>query len=417
MTLPIYDRLSKPRAALSFHMPTHNFGKALREYPISAKMDVTELFDTDNLHNAAGIIAQSQQKAAKLWGAQNAYYLVNGSSCGVMAMVGAFCSEGDTIIADRYSHRSLCSALVFSGARAKWVRPFVEKGIWCAVDCASLRRAVVQNPRARAIFITAPNYFGMMGDISEYAKIAHEAGMALLVDAAHGAHFGLAESLPPSPMHLGADAAVVGAHKTLNSLTQSAILLSNVKNERMEHLLTMYQSTSPSYLLLSSLDVAVEKAAESLMWDDAVNRVREVFGTERAMGNARYRDPLRLLVDARAEDLRKRFSIEAECECCGKTVCIVSTTHTEQELMRLKHAVKQLPHCTAADVTPPVLKSAVTPREAFFAKKKKVRPEAAVGRICAKDVFAYPPGVPVALCGEIIDESAAAMAEEFWICE
>lgn len=425
---PIYEALNDERfkGQIQFHMPGHLRGRGFEGFSPSPEIDVTELPETDDLHAPRGVIMRSQENAARVFGAERAYYMVNGSTGGVLAMALGFLSDGDKVIADRFSHKSFISALALTGAVPVWVSPdTIEDGVmWSGVSPESVEKAILENPDAKAVYITAPNYFGFMSDVGEIARIAHRYGMKLLVDGAHGAHYGFFEKLPPSLISLGADAVCLSLHKTLPSLTQSAILLTNKRYERLETALRTVQSSSPSYLLISSAEYAVSfcESREKEAWERLFDNVSRFF-PEQAVSSkkdVKYKDFTRInaRIDGNpfeaAEKLRRDFKISVECSYGGGVIAILNTLHTGEEIEKLSYATEHLGLEPSAPLkfAPAKTKSVYLPRQAFFAKKRRVPLGEAEGKISAEGLAVYPPGVYQVLPGEIITHEAAEQMSE-----
>ena len=401
-----------------FHMPGHLGGRGFNGFDITPSMDVTELFETDDLHDPEGVIKESQLMAAISFGAQHAYYMVNGSTGGVLSMVLGFLAPSEKVIADRYSHKSFISALMLSGAEAVWVEPESIDGgmMWGGIAPSDIKKAIEENPDAKAVYITAPNYFGMMSDVKEIARIAHEHGMYLLVDGAHGAHYGMYDKLPPSIISLGADAVCLSLHKTLPALTQSAILLTNKRYERLEAALKTVQSSSPSYLLMSSCEYASGffKRAEKEPWDKLYAAVNKWFpeATERVGKNVKYKDFSRINAAVSgnpfeaAEKLRTKYNIAVECAYGGGVVAILNSFHKEEEIEKLCRAIDDIDPKEGEGISflPLKAKRAASVREAFFAQKRRVELSDAAGKIAAQGIMIYPPGICQILPGEMIEK-------------
>lgn len=425
---PVYEALNdeKFKNQIQFHMPGHLRGRGFDGFSLSPELDVTELPETDNLHAPDGVIKRSQENAAHIFGAEKAYYMVNGSTGGVLAMVLGFLSDGEKVIADRFSHKSFVSALALSGAEAVWVCPdTAEEGVmWSGVSPESVEKAILDNPDAKAVYITAPNYFGFMSDVGEIARITHGHGMKLIVDGAHGAHYGFFEKLPPSLISLGADAVCLSLHKTLPALTQSAILLMNKRCERVETALKTVQSSSPSYLLISSAEYAVHfcENQKKEAWERLFENVSRYFPEQESYLKAcvKYRDFTRInaRVDGNpfeaAQILRNEFNISAECSYGKGVTAILNTLHTEEEIKKLSYAIGHLKLSPSEPLlfVPQKTEAVYSPRQAFFAKKKKVPLREAAGKISAEGLSVYPPGVYLVLPGEAITPEAAEQAEE-----
>ncbi|EXX86140.1 hypothetical protein BG53_06615 [Paenibacillus darwinianus] len=265
---PLYKALVDRLEAgpTSFHVPGHKNGTQAADAPYERfrdlmSLDVTELSDTDDLHHPEGVIREAQQLAAACFGADDTMFLTGGSTAGILAMVLAVCRPGDTIIVQRNVHKSVLHGLMLAGAYAVFVTPLTDWATGLATIPAShdVEEAIRRYPHARAVMLGTPNYYGMCNDLSEYAGITHRAGIPLLVDQAHGAHLGLHPKFPLSALQYGADAVVHSTHKTLPALTMGAML--HVKGDRvsvkaLRHALEMIQSSSPSYPIMASLDIA-----------------------------------------------------------------------------------------------------------------------------------------------------------------
>lgn len=430
MYTPLYSALLelKNKNQISFHMPGHFDGRGLEGLGNLAELDTTEVPESDNLFFAQGAIASAENAAANFFGAKKTRFLVGGSSSGILAAVGAVCGDGDKIICDRFCHRSFISALIFSGAVPVWVYPeLLENGeMWGGIDPDHIEAAIKKNSDAKAVYITSPNYFGFSSDVKRIAEITHEYGMALIVDSAHGAHYGISPSLPPSAISCGADAVITSAHKTLPALTQSAYLHLNRDFPRIESMLKMYQTSSPSYILMASLDYArayMEERGESL-WERHIENVLEIFPEQKEITGkyVKYKDPARILLPfenspfAAAEELRIKYNISVECSYGGGVVCIASPFVTRNELIKLKTAAEEIRGTNDASekavFAPDVLKADTSPRSAFFKETREVPLKNAAGEICAREVLVYPPGVPQIIPGEIITEKSICMIEE-----
>lgn len=430
MYTPLYTALKElyEKNQLSFHMPGHLGERGMEGFEMLRNIDTTEVAESGNLFAAGGPIAEAERAAASFFGAKRTRLLVGGSSAGVLAMVGAAAAEGEKLICDRFCHRSLVSALVLSGAEAVWLWPerLEDGALWGGINPADVEAALEENPDAKAVFITSPNYFGEVSDIKTIAEIAHRHGALLLVDSAHGAHFGLSPLLPPPAWRLGADLCTAGAHKTLPALTQTAYLHINRELPRLEPMLRMFQSSSPSYVLMASLDYARAKMEErgEELWTELTEAVLSLFPEQGApLGKfSEYKDPTRLIIQTggspfeAAERLRLEHNISVEC-CYGRgVVCIANTAHCADELRRLKKAAEAVGGEPAplAELTPRAHKTVMPPRKAFYAAPEEVDLAAAVGRVCARELVLYPPGVPRVLPGEEITaadvEAVSALA-------
>ncbi|MBW7477367.1 aminotransferase class I/II-fold pyridoxal phosphate-dependent enzyme [Paenibacillus oenotherae] len=271
---PLYEGLAALRRTQpsSFHVPGHKYGRLLdllgsvetttaEVFRSLMEIDVTELSVTDDLHDPSGIIAEAQQLAALCYGAEETFFLVGGSTAGNLAMLLGCCQPGELVIVQRNAHKSILNGLALAGAQAVFIMPQreVQTGLDCVPALSDVEEAVRRHPEARAVLLTNPSYYGAHVDLTPYAALVHDHGKLLLVDEAHGAHYGHHPSFPRSALQAGADAVVQSTHKTLPALTMGAMLHlqgERIDREAIRHALTMIQSSSPSYPIMASLDIA-----------------------------------------------------------------------------------------------------------------------------------------------------------------
>ena len=259
--MDILNALSKhiKNEKASFHMPGHKNGTAFFGSPFYNeifKLDTTELMGTDCLAEPESFIMEAQKKTARLYGADDAHFLVNGSTGGILSMFYASFSEGDTVICDRGCHKSAVSAMVLSGVKPVYVSPDQDEEIGCSgkISPEKTEEMFKKYPYAKGVYITSPNYYGICSDVCKIAEIAHKNGAVLLVDEAHGAHFPFSSHFPKNAMESGADLAVTSLHKSLASPNQTALLMQKgerISNESVKSAINMFQTTSPSYILMA----------------------------------------------------------------------------------------------------------------------------------------------------------------------
>ena len=264
----IYEKLLGNKK-IPMHMPGHKRNTAIAPYlkRLGADLDITEIEGFDNLYSPCGIIRESMEKAAKLRGTKSAFYLVNGTTAGILAGVSAVVSGGDTVICARNCHKSVYNALELVDAKTVFVMPNIhgETGISGSIMPSDIEKAIKENPTAKLVVVTSPTYEGVVSDIKGICKIAHKYGIPVLVDAAHGAHLGFTKDFLFDAISLGADVSVESLHKTLPSITQTAILYANgdlVGTGKIQDKLSVFQSSSPSYLLMASIDGCINLLAE-----------------------------------------------------------------------------------------------------------------------------------------------------------
>ncbi|PDO11114.1 MAG: hypothetical protein BLM47_03745 [Candidatus Reconcilbacillus cellulovorans] len=410
--------------------------------------DVTEIEGLDNLHEPEGVIAEAQRLAAACFGAEEAFFLVGGATAGNLATILALCDPGDLLVVQRDAHQSVLHGLQLAGARAVFVSPQVCpcSGLPAGVRPEDVRSALERYPEAKAVLLTDPNYYGAGSDMRALAEIAHAVDKPLVVDAAHGAHYGFHPGLPPSALACGADAAVLSAHKSLPVLTMGALLAvrgGRMPKDELQRALRMVETSSPSYPVMASLDLArawLDRNGASA-WEPALEAVRRL--RERLAGLPRFRewdgrtaatkDPLKVaLYDAAAALDGFRLKRELEQRGCYPemadarfVLCAFGAGSRTQDADRLADALEEIDRALAVEggrsagggpksayaigeafaalpaVSEPVAFSRRPPRSV-----ERVPLEDAVGRTAAEPIVPYPPGVPVVMPGEKITSGA-----------
>jgi arginine/lysine/ornithine decarboxylase len=428
-----------------FHVPGHGGRSAPPDLeallgPGLFKSDLTELPGLDDLGNPTGIIRRAQRLAALAFGADSTFFMVNGSTAGLQALVTACSGAGDRLLLPRNTHRSVLGGLIISGAEPVFLNPCVVPGFNFAAGLsrAEVARGLAGHPGAAALLLIHPGYYGVAGDTGSHAAAAHEAGVAVIADEAHGSHWHFHPRLPADALSLGADAAVQSLHKTGGSLTQTA--LTHLRGRRIDYsrvagAIVLLQTSSPSYPLLASLDAARRRLAlegEGLLQEklqtarslrEKLNAVKgiEVFGGEHLDGDGAYAyDPLRVVVSVRGAGLygcqaagllAGRHGIFVEMADRQNLVLVVGlgteAGHCDQLLGALKDIIarearpawKDTGSCGYA----PVVAAAMTPREAWFAPcVRRLLLEEAAGKISAEWLGVFPPGIPALIPGEEI---------------
>lgn len=405
-------------------------------------IDLINIGPLDDLHLPKGIIKQSQELAAQAFGADYTFFSVQGTSGAIMAMIMSVCGPGDKILVPRNVHKSIMSAIVFSGAFPIFIHPEVDSsfGISHGITPDSIERALSEHPETKAVLVINPTYYGVSGDLKKIVKIAHSRNVPVLVDEAHGAHIHFHHELPLSAMEAGADMAATSVHKLGGSLTQSSILNLRgnlVSHTRVQSVFSMLMTTSTSYLLLASLDVARKSLATEgqALLEDTIRKAEETrtkinkidhlycMGREILESSAAVAlDPTKLLISVKElgvtgyeveKWLRNRFNIEVELSDLYNILCIVTPGDTEENLSILVQALTELSreykHQTDETIDSSVLLPKIpllvlSPREAFYAETEVIPFERSVGRIIAEFVMVYPPGIPIFIPGEIITE-------------
>ncbi|MDD3839481.1 MAG: aminotransferase class I/II-fold pyridoxal phosphate-dependent enzyme [Clostridia bacterium] len=427
---------------IPFDVPGHKHGKGipeLREYLGSRmlEIDVNSMKQLDNLSNPISVILEAQELMAEAYSAGHAFFLVNGSTSGVQAMIMSVCMPGDKIIIPRNAHKSAINGLILSGAIPVYIQPQTNDrlGIAMGVALESIEQAIAQNTDAKAVFLINPTYYGFTSDLKEIIKLAHKHGMCVLIDEAHGAHFSFHPEFPYGSMELGADMAAVSMHKTGGSLTQSSVLLLNeglVDKNTVKTVLNLTQTTSASYLLMASLDVArkmlVIKGRE--IFDKILGLTRKVrerinqieglyaFGKELTGQPGVYDfDETKLGINVAGlgitglmayDILRDCYNIQVELGDVFNILAVVGVGDDNSSLnslvealqdMSSKYKGKDIRYNSVVLENPDVI---VSPRNAFYARKRVIKLEEAEGEISGESIMAYPPGIPIVTPGERI---------------
>jgi arginine/lysine/ornithine decarboxylase len=426
---------------LPFHMPGHKQGRMIPKEMIHnlLKFDLTELYGLDNLHFPEGVIKEAQCAAANAVGATETFFLVNGSTAGILASILSVVGSEEKLIVGRDCHRSVLHALTLSGGIPVYVKPhFLQNfGISGCVDVKSLHQTMLDHPDAKAVLITRPTYYGVCSDISKICEIAHEKGLVLIVDEAHGAHLPYSNRLPKSAIDAGADLVVQSAHKTLPSLTQTAYLHLNgerVDRQRIMQNLRMLQSSSPSYIFLMFLDFArayMENEGKVAL-DHVITRLdgfRETFkelDLVRVLAQKDLRegslDPTRLTIQLSdtgktgfqmEKIFREEHNIHVELSDLQNIVCIVTVADGELELNRLKVAIAESVKKHFVQGTKgqnlihfdfEIPQMALTPKSVSLMPYEFVQLQHSVGKICKYTITPYPPGIPYLCPGEMFSK-------------
>lgn len=437
MTTPIYDFLEqyKNSGTVRAHMPGHKGMGLLCGFESAFPYDITEIKGADVLFEADGIIAESEKNASKLFGTAATFYSAGGSTLCIQAMLAAACGEGRAFICARNAHRSVMNSAALLNLEPCWFYPSYEDGSVVsgnitaeAVEAAIVRYAE-KNPAC--VYITSPDYLGRLAPVKEIAEVCHKHGLPLVVDNAHGAYLAfLEENL--HPIALGADMCCDSAHKTLPVLTGGAYL--HVGNEKyvpeIKRCMSLFGSTSPSYLIMASLDLCNRYLSEQFKGDLA-ETVGRISGFKEKFVHlcAENIEPMKITLYPILSGLTGYHLAEQlrangiECEYADEThaVLMMSASSTAEDFARLDEACERL-MCPRILIRPPQFeitepKRAMLPREAFFAERERVETEKSCGRIAAEGITVCPPCVPIVAAGEIIDENVMKILKMYSISE
>jgi arginine/lysine/ornithine decarboxylase len=456
---PLIDALKActTRSHAPFYTPGHKHGAGISPLLTDLigkdvfRADLTELAELDNLFTPQSVILAAQELAAEAFGAEKTWFLVNGSTCGIEAAILATCRMGEKIILPRNVHSSVISGLILSGAIPIFINPVYNSDLDIAYSITpeALKAALVQHPDTKAVLIVYPTYNGICGNLPAFVHLTHQYNIPLIVDEAHGAHFHFHSQLPISALTAGADLTVQSIHKTLGAMTQASMLHFQGKRidiDRVNKALQLVQSTSPSFILLASLDAARQQMAihgEKLisqtleLAEEARIKINQIPGLSTPLINSKKSpgfmdlDQTRLTVNvskikftgfASEEILDKKFHVTPEFSSWQNLTFIISLGNTKADIQKLIQGLNNLTHvipltseCQPCNnINDAMIASimSISPREAFFANSEVIPIAETQERICAEIICPYPPGIPVLMPGEIITKSALEYLQE-----
>lgn len=462
---PVFDGLVAytRRQHYSFHVPGHKDGLVFPERAASffkplLALDATEVADLDDLYRPTGMLRDAEALLADYYGTRSSYFLVNGSTIGNLVMMLATCRRGDTVLVQRDSHKSVFNALRLAGARPVFLAPETDakSGLAVGVTPQAWASAFRRFPEARALVLTYPNYYGMAASgVRSMIEAAHRRGMAVLVDEAHGAHFKMGPPLPPSTLDLGADLVVHSAHKMLPAMTMGAWLhihSSRISAGKVEAAIQLLQTSSPSYVIMASLDLArwllanmTGREREKIFaardaFVDALKRLDGVSMLEARPGDGRFTlDPFKLTLTA--ENLESGFDWQKRLIAFGIYPELADPRHVLFTLgltsdIDYSRAVRLIgrsleggvendgayPSSSAAGGCLPATATFPFPEWSTLALpyeeldllgREEVRLKEAAGRIAAEHVIPYPPGIPAIIHGERITKAQLEAVDEW----
>lgn len=441
--------------ARAYHTPGHKQG--LGAHPLlkalvteeGLREEVSLMEELDDLHEPTMCIKEAQEMAAALYGADQAYFMINGTTGAIHTMLMGALRPGDAVLVPRNAHRSMIGGIILAGAHPVFLQPEVDErlGIAMGLTEETVARAIAAHPEAKALACVYPTYYGVTFDLARIAALVHAHDMLLLVDEAHGPHLRFSEALPPQAIDCGADMAAQSTHKILGAMTQASMLLVNgprVDRERVREAASLLQSTSPNQLLLASLDIARLQMAEN--GRETVGRAVRLAGRLRSAINAidglwsfgpEYTcypgatglDATKITVQVtglglsgvEAESiLRHRYKVQCELSDARNLLFILSYADKDEQADYLLRALQGLArdHRRGSEASgavstklPAVPAQGMTPREAFFAPKGSVAFSEAEGHIAAEQVMFYPPGIPILCPGDVIDAASLRYIE------
>lgn len=433
----MYNKLTKYSKSDNYplHMPGHKRRGFDCVNPYS--IDITEIDGFDDLHDATGIIKQAQDRLAKIYKADQSFFLVNGSTGGILSAISTCVKAGETLLMARNCHKSVYNAALINKLNVEYIYPSIQDGISLGVNPLEIQDKMKANRRIKACIITSPTYEGVVSDIENIAKVVHENKGVLIVDEAHGAHFPFGESFPRSAIELGADIVIQSAHKTLPAFTQSGWI--HVKGERVDknrlrEYLSIYQTSSPSYILMSGLDRCIsylenEGKSEFPKYEALLSEARrelgelknlKLFGQDiNSTENVFDIDPGKLIILTNSkisgvklsQILREKYKIEVEMAGPGHIIAMTSVMDTKKGLIRFVKALKEIDNSAEIvkendecniDYSFPAPKISMSMHTAFDSDAKLMNILEARNQVSAEFVICYPPGIPLVAPGEML---------------
>ena len=426
------------RDVTAFDVPGHKRGRGV---PILndffgdqlMRLDTNSLPVLDNVGNPTGVIKEAQDLLADAYGADEAFFVTNGSTSVIHTMLMAVLNPGDKILMPKNIHKSALNGLILCGATPVYMRPetCVKEGLTKNVTIAEVQRCLDEHSDAKAVFVLNPTYFGHVSDLEKIGKLCHERGVLLLADEAHGSHFPFHDELPKSAMECGVDISCISIHKGGGSLTQSSALLLRTKRVDPLHIKrvkNILQSTSVSYLLMGSLDGArynlvqngkVQLSQAISLSNEARSELNKIASV-RAVVEKRFYDSTKLVINVSGlsltgfevyEKLWQEYAVQLELCETNHVLAIISLGDSTDDIRRLVESIADLAarfpgsgkeaHLLVGPSFAPVAQL-MSPRDAYFAEKELIPFAQAVGRVAGESIMAYPPGIPIISQGEEI---------------
>lgn len=423
---------------VSFHVPGHKNNKIYEAYFSKLNtildIDITEFPGTDDLHDPKTCIKQVQDNISLLLSTESSYLLTGGTTCGIYAMIMAVTSPGDTIIVARDCHMAVYDAVLLGNLKAIYIEPKMYDGLPLGISAKDVDETVARFPDAKALVLTYPNYYGIGTDLNSIEKIIHKNKMLLLVDEAHGAHLSLSSDLMPSAIDLGADIVVHSSHKSLPAMTQSSLLHLNsdrVNKKKLKQMLKIHQSSSPSYVLMSSLDICYdiyEKQGTKLMHNliENIKKLRaetSYFLDQSDLPTGYFLDPTKLtLVGKKAninpinmETLLREKGIQIEFSNENYCVLVCSIMNESSDFDYLAEIMEMLKFKCYSGIDNMdksfLSQNMMSLSKAYYSEKKEVYLKESINCISTEYIIPYPPGIPLIIPGDLIDKEKLVLIE------
>ena len=440
MKAVIYQKLKELETCghYPFHMPGHKrncedeFSKTI---PFS--LDITEITGYDDLHHPEGIIRESMDDLKKIYKTQESYFLINGSTAGNLAAVASVCSFGDKILIARNCHKSVYHGVELLGLDPVYVYPQInEEGMCMGITKDQINRILQEEKEIKAAVIVSPTYEGVVSDVAGIADILHSRGIPFIVDEAHGAHFPFYEGFPKSAVFQGADFVIQSLHKTLPSLTQTGLLhlcTDRIQKEWVQSRLSIFQTSSPSYLLMASIDYCVHRCQEQKesfqQYEKLMNNFYGKLDELRHLKRIKTDDFGKVVISARNTSIngmdlfrlfRDQYDIEAEMAEIHYLIAMTSVCDTRNGIMKLERALLDIDAALHENKEDNPIEMKMTevpkvmlPAEAVKKKKNRIFLEQAEGNVSGDYIYLYPPGIPLIVPGEVIDGKVVQKIKEY----
>ncbi|RKD28825.1 aminotransferase class I/II-fold pyridoxal phosphate-dependent enzyme [Thermohalobacter berrensis] len=442
MDMPIVKGLEKyaKENNIRFHMPGHKGRNSLLEWgKLIPQIDVTEVDGTDNLHNPTSMILESQDLAAKTFGAKKTFYSINGTTGGIYAAITSVCKPGDRILIQRNCHKSVYNATILGRLEPVYVYPEYDEdnNIVLGINPLDIQNMLEKYNDIKAIVITSPSYYGICSNIKEIAKIVHRFGKILIVDEAHGSHLKFSKRLPESALEGGADIVIQSTHKTLPAFTQASMVhvgTDRIDTEKLKERMTLYQTTSPSYILMASIDMArayIEKKGTSRL-DLIINAIEEnifklkdldgvrIFDNNSIKSNNYSFDLTKVLISLKGINitgrrlekiLRQNYKIQLEMSDLYYGIALTSVLDEPKYIEKLTNAIADIYNKRdyRLDIIPTIdvkyikTETVMPLYKAYYKEKKLLNLNKCNGKIAGDFIIPYPPGIPLVSPGERIN--------------
>lgn len=441
----LYQKLEKysKKDIVPLHMPGHKRNTKMLGTQLPYNIDITEIDGFDDLHHADGIIKNIQEKAQKIYNTKKSFLLINGTTCGILAGIRSFVKKNDKVLVARNCHKSVYHAIELNELKPIYVMPKTnEDGINLGITPKEVKNKIKENPDVKLVVLTSPTYEGIISNIKEIVKICHENKIPVLVDEAHGAHLKFMNKTKElSAVDAGADIVVQSVHKTLPALTQTSLLHINgnmVNEEKLKHELSIFETSSPSYILMASIENCLdflqqnenmfEKYEENLEYFySKTKEIKKLEILKNKLTDQYFDDGKIVIITTKtnitgkelSEILRKKYKIELEMSSVNYAIAMTSVCDSKENVERLINAlididtkleIQKMPKYEFENILPIISKSIYeAEKEDKFVKIDYRKVE---GRISKEYMWVYPPGIPIITPGEIISKDIINLLEQ-----